>query len=135
MAMESLVPLFQASTDPFRLFFALLIGHMFADYPCQTEFMALGKDHRRPRPLPGAKGETRGVWVHCLTAHCLIHAGAVWVITGSMALALVETVLHWIIDFIKSAGLTNLHLDQFLHLVCKAGYVWAIHSGLVVIGS
>ena len=51
-----------------------------------------------------------------------------------MALALVETALHWLIDFIKSAGLTNLHLDQFLHILCKAGYVWAIHVGWVVVG-
>jgi hypothetical protein len=132
--MDSLVPFIQASTEPFRLFFALVIGHMFADYPCQTEFMALGKNHRRPRPLPGAQGDTRFVWVHCLTAHSLIHGGAVWVITGSMLLALVETALHWLIDFIKSSGVTNLHFDQFLHILCKAGYVWAIHVGWVAVG-
>jgi len=36
-----------------------------------------------------------------------------------------------VIDFIKSAGLSNLQMDQFLHVLCKVGYVRAIHSGLV----
>ncbi len=133
--MEALAPLLNSLTDPFRLFFALLIGHMVADYSLQTEFLALGKNHRRPRPLPGALGETPGVWVHCLTAHSLIHAGAVWILTGSMILALIETVLHWIIDFVKSAGFGNLHVDQFLHILCKVGYVWAIHAGWVAAGN
>ncbi|MBU6301584.1 MAG: DUF3307 domain-containing protein [Verrucomicrobia bacterium] len=128
-ALQSVLP---SLTDPGRLFFALLIGHMLADYPLQTEFMAVGKNHRKPRPLPGGLAQTRGVWVHCLTAHALVHAGVVWVITGSVTLALLETVLHWIIDFVKSEGWTNLHVDQILHLLCKAAYVGAIHLGWVV---
>lgn len=133
--MEAFAAFLTSLSDPFRLFYALLIGHMVADYALQTEFLAVGKNHRRPRPLPGALGEVRGVWVHCLTAHSLIHAGAVWILTGSMLLALIETVLHWIIDFIKSAGWSNLHMDQFLHILCKVGYVWVIHAGWVAAGS
>ena len=133
--MDALAPLLNSLHEPFRLFFALLIGHMVADYALQTEFLAVGKNHRRPKPLPGVFGETRGVWVHCLTAHSLIHGGAVWILTGSMLLALIETVLHWVIDFVKSEGLSNLHMDQFLHILCKVGYVWAIHTGLVAAGS
>ncbi|RFC45048.1 MAG: Protein of unknown function DUF3307 [Verrucomicrobia bacterium] len=132
--MQALASLLEPLKDPGPLFFALLIGHVLADYPLQTEFMAIGKNHRRARPLPGSLAETRGVWVHCLTAHALVHAGAVWMITGSMTLALIEAGLHWGIDFAKSAGLTNLHVDQTLHILCKVGYVWAIHAGWVMAG-
>ncbi len=128
-------PLF-GLVDPLQLFFALVIGHMVADYPLQTEFLAIGKNHRLPLDqIPGGLSGTRGVWIHCLTAHALIHGGTVWIITGSVILALCEVVLHWVIDFMKSAGWTNLHVDQLLHLVCKGAYVWVIHTGLLVTGS
>lgn len=130
--MQELALLLEPLKDSGPLFFALLIGHVMGDYPLQTEFMAIGKNHRRP--LSGMAAETRGVWVHCLTAHALVHAGAVWMITGSMTLALIEAGLHWVIDFAKSAGLTNLHVDQILHILCKVGYVWAIHVGWVMAG-
>lgn len=123
-------------THPGTLFFALVIGHALADYPLQTEFIALGKNHRLPADqIPGGLGDTRGVWVHCLTAHCLIHAGAVWLLTGSVVLGLAELVLHWVIDFVKSGGWTNLHVDQLLHLVCKAAYVWALQAGWVAVAA
>jgi hypothetical protein len=130
--MDTVAQWFAGLTHPATLFFALAIGHALADYPLQTEFIALGKNHRLPpERIPGGLGETRGVWVHCLTAHCLIHAGVVWLLTGSVLLGLVELVLHWIIDFLKSEGWTNLHVDQFLHYACKAGYVWALQAGWV----
>jgi hypothetical protein len=119
---------------PGSLFFALVIGHVIGDYPLQNDFMALGKNHRRPLPMPGGSPQGPIIWMHCLTAHALIHAGAVWLITGSVTLALLETALHWIIDFVKSEGWTNLHVDQFLHILCKAGYVWAIHAGWLAVG-
>jgi hypothetical protein len=132
--MQILESLMHFSTGQSRLFFALVIGHVAGDYPLQTEFMAMGKNHRKPFPMPGGLAPNQGVWLHCLTAHALVHAGAVWVITGSMTLALIETALHWVIDFVKSEGWTNLHVDQFLHLLCKAAYVWAIHVGWVTVG-
>jgi hypothetical protein len=63
------------------------------------------------------------IWVICMGAHCLIHAGAVWVITGSSILAAIELVLHWVIDWIKCEGKTTLNQDQALHVLCKVGYV------------
>ncbi len=111
-------------------FFALAIGHFLADYPLQGEFLAIRKNHRLP-PDAGPVDDSRPLlprhlWVHCLTAHCVIHGGVVWLITGSPILGAVEVVLHWIIDFVKSQGWTNFHVDQALHLLCKAGYIYAL---------
>jgi hypothetical protein len=64
-----------------------------------------------------------------MAAHCLMHAGAMWVITGSLSLALVEFVLHWIIDVAKCSGKTNFHIDQLMHYTCKLIYALLIYIG------
>ena len=56
--------------------------------------------------------------------HSLIHAEAVWLISGSSTLGFVEFGLHWLIDFAKSSRWTNFYLDQALHVACKVGYVF-----------
>jgi hypothetical protein len=105
------------------IFFALVIGHALADYALQGSFLSMAKNrHADVTSLFGAELPPRGLWIHALTAHSLIHAGAVWLITGSLTLGLVEMVLHWVIDFAKCENWTNLTVDQLLHLVCKAGY-------------
>ena len=71
------------------------------------------------------------MWLYCLTMHSLIHAGAVWVISGSIVLGAVEFALHWVIDLAKSSRLTSFYLDQLLHALCKVGYVVAILMNLV----
>jgi hypothetical protein len=121
-----------ASNQPWWVLgFALLIGHAAADYPLQGEFLALGKNHRNVPEWRHVKPESmRGLWFHCLTAHSLIHAGVVWAISGVFALGVIEFVLHWILDFLKSAGLTNLHFDQLLHVLCKVAYVAILQFGL-----
>lgn len=106
-----------------QTFFLLLIGHALADYPLQGDFIGKYKSHRVPSPLAGT-GIT--IWPHLLTAHSLIHAGAVFVVTGSFVLSLIEFAAHWIIDFTKSAGRINYHQDQGLHVLCKFGYMVAI---------
>lgn len=121
--LAALLPL--GSLHPWwALLFALVVGHAIADYPLQGEFLALGKNHRlTPEQKPNGVMGVRGIWFHCLTAHAFIHAGVVWAITGVFALALAELALHWIIDFAKSEGWTNFHVDQLLHLLCKLAYV------------
>ena len=52
-----------------------------------------------------------------------MHAGAVWAITGSFIIGVIELILHWIIDFIKCEGITSIHSDQTLHVLCRIGYV------------
>ncbi|CAN5225609.1 hypothetical protein BH23VER1_BH23VER1_04950 [soil metagenome] len=108
------------------LLFAFLIGHALGDHPLQGDYIALNKSrYYRPHTVPA--GQSRAVvWPHCLAAHCLIHGGLVWMISGSVVLALVEFVLHGVIDFAKCEGWTNYHFDQALHVLCKVGFVVAL---------
>lgn len=92
--------------------FALMIGHAIADYAYQSQFMADGKN--KWKPIPGHD------WWIVLMNHSLIHAGAVWAITGMVWLAVAEFVLHFLIDTIKCAGWLDFREDQFLHFLCKA---------------
>lgn len=115
------------------LFFALAIGHAFADFAWQSQFMAMNKN-RNLVPKDTDDGRPSSMWIHVLTAHCLVHSGVVWIILGqynmAWAFALVELVLHWWIDFAKCDGKTSFNTDQTLHYVCKAGYVAVIWAGL-----
>jgi hypothetical protein len=114
------------------LFFALAIGHAFADFAWQSQFMAVNKN-RHLVPKDTDHGAPSSMWIHVLTAHCLVHAGVVWCVLGSLKLAwlaaLIELVLHWIIDFVKCEGRTGFNTDQTLHYLCKAGFVAAIILG------
>ncbi|MGI8604488.1 MAG: DUF3307 domain-containing protein [Verrucomicrobiales bacterium] len=103
------------------LFFAFIIGHALGDYPLQTDFMARGKNRHLPQiceELP-----VRGLWVYLMTAHALTHAGIVWILSGCPLLAVGELVLHWTIDWLKVERKINFHLDQTMHILCKAAYV------------
>lgn len=92
------------------------------DYPMQGEFLSSCKNRH---VLKERQDPTRPVeiWPICMTAHCLLHAVAVWAITGCFVLCLAEFVLHWIIDAAKCEGKTTFVQDQTLHLICKIAYV------------
>ena len=96
----------------------LLIGHALCDYPLQGDFIGKFKSPRVPSPVK----ET--IWPYLLTAHSLIHAGAVWLITGSPFAGIEEFVTHWQIDLGKSLGYFGFHTDQVLHVACKV--LWAL---------
>ena len=102
------------------LFFQLLIGHAAADFVLQSDTMAIAKSRH------GDVGKQYGVnfppWYYWLTAHSLIHGGAVYLLTGNVLFGLVETVLHWSIDFTKQERWINFHQDQALHILCKFLY-------------
>ncbi len=89
----------------------LLAAHAVCDYPLQGDYLAKTKS-------PWISGNGL-VWIHSLTAHAMIHAGAVLMVTGSVALALAEFVLHWLIDLGKCAGKYGYHTDQAMHIACK----------------
>jgi hypothetical protein len=114
------------------LLFALLIGHALADYPLQGKFLAIRKN-RHIKSIDYTGDSPPQLWVYCLSAHSLVHAGTVWVIIGALGLksaalfAFIEFVLHWLIDFAKCEKWTNFHQDQALHAVSKLGYVAAIY--------
>jgi hypothetical protein len=105
--------------------FKLMIGHALCDFSLQTDSMAKGKNrHRKTEPPPGAKYAPS--WFFWLPAHALIHAGAVWLITGSPALSSAEFVLHATIDFGKCENWYGMNTDQAAHVLCKLA--WAVAS-------
>jgi hypothetical protein len=108
--------------DPLAVFFALAIVHALADYPLQGNYLA------RQKVRSDASG--RSEWLVALAAHSLIHAGGVWLVTGSKALGLCEFFLHALIDWGKGEKRYGLLVDQGLHLACKAGYVLILYMNL-----
>lgn len=110
------------------LFFKLLIGHAFADFVFQSDTMAQRKNRNRPIDPksipPGAKPQA--IWFYFLTSHALVHGGVVWLLTGSPWYGLMETFLHWLIDFGKCENKYGIHVDQALHIFCKIAYVLVI---------
>ena len=119
-------------TTALVLFFAFCIGHSIADFPLQGEFLARGKNRHLPLPeLADGDKPPKYVWIYCLTAHSLIHGGVVWLITGSVLMGLIETVVHWIIDALKSEGKYGFEVDQLLHVATKVVYVALIWAGVL----
>ncbi|MBL9133905.1 MAG: DUF3307 domain-containing protein [Verrucomicrobiaceae bacterium] len=105
-----------------QVFMLLCIGHALMDFPLQGEFLAASKNrHHLARNADPARPAT--IWPVCMASHCLLHAGAVWLVTGCVILACVEFLLHGIIDYIKCEGWTSFNQDQLLHFACKAAYV------------
>ena len=112
-----------------QLLFWLLVGHAFADFVCQSDSMAKGKNrHRRTEPPPGAKYTP--CWPYWLTAHALIHGGAVALVTGNVLLGVFETFAHWMIDFGKCENWYGVHTDQALHIACKILWMMLFWSTL-----
>lgn len=107
-----------------QVFFLLAIGHALMDYPLQGEFLASCKNRhfliQRADP-----SRPPSIWIVCMACHCLLHAAAVWLITGCVVLACIEFVLHFLIDVAKCEGLTSFNQDQLLHFGCKVAYVAA----------
>lgn len=93
----------------------MAIGHALADFPLQGSYLSTQKN----RHLADGRAE----WLVALSAHCLIHAGAVWLVTGSMLLGGIELVLHALIDLGKCEKKFGYLADQALHMLCKLGYV------------
>ena len=117
-------------TSALELFFAFLIGHAIADFPLQGAFLSLHKNRHVDPPTNGPIDLPPTLWIYALSAHALVHAGFVWIITGSSLLGFTEFLVHWFIDFAKSERWTNFHLDQALHMGCKAIYVGLIWAGI-----
>ncbi|PCI07965.1 hypothetical protein COB72_09365 [bacterium] len=110
-----------------ELVLALLIGHAFADYPLQGDFIARFKSYREK--FDGPAGPVM-VWPYVLSAHALIHAGFVWAITGSVWLGVCELVAHWIIDLLKCGDWIDFHADQWMHIGCKLLWVVVLIGGV-----
>ncbi len=98
-------------------FVFLLVGHALGDYALQTEFMVEAKSPR-----------FGSIWPWVLGSHCLIHGFLVAIILNNPVLGLLELAAHFVIDLAKSNGLFgrgdfSFHVDQILHVACKALWV------------
>jgi hypothetical protein len=103
---------------PAVMLFWLVAGHFLADYPLQGDFLATAKDRN------SALGKL--FWPHALAAHAFIHAAFVALFTGSIALALLEAVIHAYVDHAKCQKRISLNADQAIHLFCKVCWVVAV---------
>ena len=112
-----------SESGPFALFFAFAIAHALADFPLQGDYLA-GMKVRSQANNPRE-------WFIALTAHSLVHAGGVWIVSGSALLAAAELCLHWLIDLGKGEGKFGYMADQLLHLTCKAAYVTVMALGML----
>jgi Protein of unknown function (DUF3307) len=107
------------------MFFYLLVGHALMDFALQPTPMAIEKSRRSKTEL-----QKEVPWYYWLTAHAFLHGGAVAYITSayttsSIGLGILETVCHWIIDFVRGEGWIGIFADQALHVACKIGW-WAM---------
>lgn len=105
--------------EAIQIFFMLIIVHCVADYPLQGDFLSKAKNHNAP--IPGVP------WKTALASHAAIHAGGVWLITGSWGLAFCEFINHMLIDYFKCDNKINFNQDQALHIFCKFWYVLALY--------
>jgi len=103
--------------SPLFTFAALFAGHALADYPLQGDWLSKAKNHKLDL-VPGER-----IWPLALTGHAAIHAAVVWMITGSMLLAVIEFAAHAATDWAKCDGRISYNTDQAIHITCKAFYV------------
>lgn len=67
------------------LFLGMVVAHAVCDYPLQGDFLARAKNPTAP--IPGVP------WWWAMGAHAAIHAGGVFVVTGSVSVSLAEFVI------------------------------------------
>jgi hypothetical protein len=107
---------------PLALFAAFVVVHALLDFPLQGDYIAKQKTRRH--------ADSQSVWIVALTAHCVIHGGGVWLVSGSLAYGMMEFALHAFIDFGKGEGKFGLVTDQVLHLCCKLAYALCLSYGV-----
>lgn len=102
--------------NPVELFWWLLVGHALGDFVLQTDAIAQRKNHRT-NPMPAVP------WYYWLGAHALVHGGIVALVTGSIALGVIEVWCHAMLDWAKCDGRSTLNEDQLAHVACKVWWV------------
>ena len=116
----------------FFLSLAMIMGHALGDYPLQGAFLASCKNRNTDSSVFfGGSSIPAGLWIHALTAHSLIQAGIVWIISGSAAAAAIELILHWITDFIRCEGWISYTFDQVIHVSCKIAFACLLAYGVL----
>jgi hypothetical protein len=97
----------------------LLLWHALADFPLQGDFLAIHKDPTYDLSVPTGGKPHNYLWGWCMGAHCMIHAGGVYLITGAWQAAVFEFATHWVIDWTKCHGRISFNQDQVFHLIGK----------------
>ena len=108
-----------------HLFWLLVAGHCLVDTSLQTESIIERKNHN-----------CEDTWVIWLTHHAMVQGLIVTAIvyfitkdfTLSVNLGIVETILHWAIDFGKCDYRYGIIMDQFLHILTKIIYIIIIRN-------
>ena len=117
-------PLMDTTVSFFTVLYLLIMGHAIADFALQSNEMRKGKNRNHP-PENVPPGQTPAtVWVYWLTAHSMIHAAVVLIITGNVFLSIGELIAHLVIDFFKCENELTVHQDQALHLAFNV--IWAV---------
>ena len=106
------------SVNSMALFFGLIVAHFIFDFSLQNDFIPKAKNHTTDL------GSLYWKWV--LPAHSFMHGGAVYFITGSLVLGLIETIAHCIIDHLKCDNKITFNQDQWLHIGFKLMYTYLI---------
>jgi hypothetical protein len=104
-----------------ELMFLFLVGHALCDFVLQSETMGALKNRRKN--VRTAHDPGFPPWYFWLSAHSLIHGGAVYLVTSSWHLGAVESIMHALIDHMKCEERITIHQDQALHVACKLIYV------------
>jgi len=101
----------------FELFIMLVGSHFVCDYVFQTDAIATGKN----RLIDPCKFGVN--WRYWMTSHAATHGFGVGIITGNVWLGFFEFIAHWLIDAGKCEKYYGIHVDQFLHVLCKVAIV------------
>ena len=112
--------------------FLFLCGHAFADFAIQSEWVATNKNrHVRDRYTAEERSKMEVVWPWLLSAHALHHGLAVFLVSQKLSLGIVETLVHWVVDFGKTEKWYGFHADQWIHVAFKVLWTALLVYGVV----
>ena len=103
--------------QPLQLFILLILGHFLADFPLQSDRMAVEK-------CPGKDVVLNWRW--WLSAHAATHGFVVAIVTGLPLFGLFEMLTHSLIDYGKCRLHYPLFVDQSFHWASKLLWVLLI---------
>jgi len=109
----------------FETLFLLLCGHAVADFVLQPE--AMGKGKNRHNTIHSNAETHFPSWQYWLSAHALVHGGAVYLVTNNILFACIEVIIHAATDFAKCEGWIGMHQDQALHIFAKVVYAIGLY--------
>ena len=99
---------------PLGVFLNLVFAHFVCDFALQNDKMAVEKCPGRDVTLP---------WYWWLTSHSATHGLAVSLVTGIPYLGILESILHFLLDYSKCRFGISLFIDQASHILRKM--LWA----------